>query len=161
MNLSLNPETSSEQNQLNDIQLHYDQLGPFSFSLKKDLKCIKVCRVAQQSANFLHLATTCWLQLFFAELHKEYFISLVPTNNDYSFMQTLCSKELKKRGIGLRPGICVKYFRSFPQKNLSSEKTEKNLLFTFQFLSDKIYNYTKILKSKHLVRLSSLWWEFF
>ena len=53
--------------------------------------------VAQQSANFLHLATTCWLQLFFAELHKEYFISLVPTNNDYSFMQTLCSKVIKER----------------------------------------------------------------
>ena len=28
--------------------------------------------------------------------------------------------------IGLRPGICVKYFLSFPQKNLSPEKTATN-----------------------------------
>ena len=41
----------------------------------------------------------------------------------------------------LRPRIEVKYFLSFPQKNLSPEETETNQVFTFQFLSDKIYSY--------------------
>ena len=41
----------------------------------------------------------------------------------------------------LRPRIGVKYFLSFPQKNLSPEKTETNQVFTFQFLSDKIYSH--------------------
>ena len=44
----------------------------------------------------------------------------------------------------LWPGICVKYFLSIPQKNLSPEKTETNWVLTFQFLSDEIYSYTKI-----------------
>ena len=84
--------------------------------------------------------------------------------------------------IYLRPGIWGKYFLSFPQKNLSQEKTETNKVFYFQFLNDKIYSYItkshlalwqfgKIgvlvhfviqkLKSKHLVCLSFLWWQGF
>jgi hypothetical protein len=43
----------------------------------------------------------------------------------------------------LSPGIWVKYFLSFPQKNLSPEKTETNYVFTLQFLNVKIYSYTK------------------
>ena len=73
---------------------------------------------------------------------------------------------------GLGPGICVKYFLSFPQNNLSPEKTETNEVFTFQFLSDKICQIAKCQmafyginvnfitpksKSKHLVCLSFLW----
>ena len=42
----------------------------------------------------------------------------------------------------LRPaGIFVKYFLSFPQKNLSPEKIETNKVFTFYFLNDKILTY--------------------
>ena len=33
--------------------------------------------------------------------------------------------------VGLRPRICVKYFLSFPQKNLSPEKTEKNEIWIY------------------------------
>ena len=35
--------------------------------------------------------------------------------------------------------MCFEYFLSIPQKNLSSEKT----VFTFQYLNDEIYSYTK------------------
>ena len=51
-----------------------------------------------------------------------------------------------------RPGICLKYFLSFPQKNLSPEKTESNLVFTFQFLNDEIdqnTNFAKLLSVKN------------
>ena len=79
----------------------------------------------------------------------------------------------------LRPRICVKYFLSFPQKNLSPEKTETNWLFTFQFViltkTPILPNFqvpngffginvnfiTHKLKSKHLVCLSYLWWQVF
>ena len=40
-----------------------------------------------------------------------------------------------------RSGICVKYFLSFSQKNLSPEKTE-----TFQFFNDKINQNTNFAK---------------
>ena len=40
--------------------------------------------------------------------------------------------------ILVRHRICVKHFLSFPQKNLSPDKTETNEVFTFQFLSDKL-----------------------
>ena len=73
--------------------------------------------------------------------------------------------------------MCVKYFPSFPQKNLSPEKTETKQVFTFQLLNDKIVqntNFAKLpvpnvffanfanfiiqkFKSKHLVCLSFLW----
>ena len=52
-----------------------------------------------------------------------------------------------------RPGICVEYFLSFPQKNLSPEKTETNQVFTFQFLNDKIdqnTNFAKLPSAKWL-----------
>ena len=52
-----------------------------------------------------------------------------------------------------RPGICVKYFLSFPQKNLSPEKAETNQVFTFQFLKDKIYSYIKKKPFGNLVKL--------
>ena len=79
----------------------------------------------------------------------------------------------------LRPGICVKHFLSFPQKNLWPEKTETNQVFTFQFLNDRIYSYTKksnlalgnlaklifwsILSFKNwsFVKLLSFLWQFF
>ena len=71
------------------------------------------------------------------------------------------------------PTIRLKYFLSFPQKNLSPEKTDTNEVFTFQFLNDQIDQNThfvklqignwyyckfiiKKLKSKHLVCLSFL-----
>ena len=41
------------------------------------------------------------------------------------------------------PWICVKYFVSFPQKTLTTEKTETNKVFTFWFLSDKVYSFNK------------------
>ena len=40
--------------------------------------------------------------------------------------------------IPVRPRICVNHFLSFPQKNLSPEKTETNEVFTFQFFSDEL-----------------------
>ena len=49
-------------------------------------------------------------------------------------------------------GICVNYFLSFSQKNLSPEKTEKKV-FTFQFLNDKIdqdTNFAKLPSAKWL-----------
>ena len=45
----------------------------------------------------------------YAEGHKPFLIEIL----------TLDTK-------GQRPGICVKYFLAFPQKNLSPEKTETN-----------------------------------
>ena len=33
---------------------------------------------------------------------------------------------IKTNNVSCGPGICVKYFLSFPQKNLSPEKTETN-----------------------------------
>ena len=49
-------------------------------------------------------------------------------------------KKVPDSFVILRPGICVKYFLLFPQKNLSPEKTETNQVFTFQFSNDKIYS---------------------
>ena len=75
-----------------------------------------------------------------------------------------------------------KIFSLIPSKNMTSEKTETNQVFTFQFSNDKIYSHTKKshlaldnlsklvflvncvikkLKSKHLVCLSFLWWQVF
>ena len=45
--------------------------------------------------------------------------------------------------ITLWSEIFIKYFLSFPQKNLSPEKTETNQVFTFQFLNDKMIKLTK------------------
>ena len=44
--------------------------------------------------------------------------------------------------MSLWPRICVKYLLSFSLKNLSPEEEETNQVCTFQFLNDKIYNYT-------------------
>ena len=41
------------------------------------------------------------------------------------------------------PGICKKYFFLVPSIKPVTKKTELNYAFTFPFLSDKIYNYTK------------------
>ena len=46
----------------------------------------------------------------------------------------------------LRPRIGVKYFLSFPQKNLSPEKTETNQVFTCHFLNDKNDQHTNFAK---------------
>ena len=51
----------------------------------------------------------------------------------------------------LRLGICVKYFLTFPQKNLPPEKTETNSVYTFQFWNDKIdqkINFVKLKSTK-------------
>ena len=48
--------------------------------------------------------------------------------------------------VSQRPGICVKYFLSLPQKNLSLEKTETNYVFTFPFFNDEIDKNTKFAK---------------
>ena len=50
---------------------------------------------------------------------------------------------MQSRKQVLKPGVCAKYFLSFPQKNrkLPPEKTDK--VFTFQFLNDDIHNYVK------------------
>ena len=74
------------------------------------------------------------------------------------------------------PEICIKYFLSFPLKNLSPEKTEC-LLFGFWMIKftvipkKTIWQCGKIgalvnfiaqkLKSKQLVYLSFLWWQVF
>ena len=55
--------------------------------------------------------------------------------------------------IYLRPGIWGKYFLSFPQKNLSQEKTETNKVFYFQFLNDKIFSY----KPKKAIWRLAIW----
>ena len=59
------------------------------------------------------------------------------------------------RYLGL--GICVKYFLSFSQKNLSPVKTETNYVFAFQFLNDKIdqnTNFAKLPRDKWLFYIS-------
>ena len=45
-------------------------------------------------------------------------------------LQKVTHRRLQKRSQR-RSGIRVKYFLSFPQKNLSPEKTKTNLVFTF------------------------------
>ena len=46
-------------------------------------------------------------------------------------------------GLTQAQNICKKKIISYPQKNPSPEKTETNYVFTFQFLNDEIYSYTK------------------
>jgi hypothetical protein len=56
-------------------------------------------------------------------------------------------------GKSLGPRIYVKHFFSFSQKNLSPVKTEKNYVFAFQFLNDKINqntNFAKLPRDKWL-----------
>ena len=59
-------------------------------------------------------------------------------------MYTIESAKMNERGLG--PGICVKYFLTFPQKTLLPEKNETNYVFTFQFLNDKIDQNTNFAK---------------
>ena len=58
------------------------------------------------------------------------------------------ARGVKASDVKLWPGICAKYFLSFPQKNLSPEKTETN------FLNDKIdqnTNFAKLPSAKWLL----------
>ena len=56
------------------------------------------------------------------------------------------------------PGICKKYFFLVPSIKPVTKKTETNYALTFQFLSDKNYNYTK--QARKGFRPLSPRWEF-
>ena len=75
----------------------------------------------------------------------------------------------------VRPRICVKYFLSLPQKTCYQRKLRQTKCILFNFIHQKkpfgtwqfgtirvfVNSITKKLKSKHLVCLSFLWWQFF
>ena len=47
-------------------------------------------------------------------------------NEESSLLGGIIPTVLSDSLAGLWPGMCVKYFLSFPEKNLSPEKTETN-----------------------------------
>ena len=68
---------------------------------------------------------------------------------------------VKASDVKLWPGICVKYFLSFPQKNLSPEKSKSKCQMVFIGINVNFIIQIQKLKSKPLVCLSFLRWQVF
>ena len=120
------------------------------YSVTTVLLGLATCSVpCSPSCDLLWTQYACLTRNFLDALILSKGTSIINIGSNSFFMDLLYEplEEPFRRVVGygwsLMPGICVKYFFSFPQKNLSPEKTEKNYVFTFQFLNDKIYSYIK------------------